>query len=62
MLFGDIVPGLEYSPAKSIDFLSISCCNKNTGTKQVLKCSTPMLGSLGIRVHGPQGLGFALAC
>ena len=27
-----VIPSLEYTPEKSIDFLGISCYNKNPGT------------------------------
>ena len=51
---GRVYPSLEYTPRKSIDFLGISCCNKNPGTKKVFKCCTPIFG---LR-KGAQGFGF----
>ena len=38
-------------PQTSIDFLGISCCNKNPETKKVLKCSTPILGYPRLRLR-----------
>ena len=45
-LRGHCFPSLEYTPEKRIDSVGISCYNKNTGTKKVLKRSAPILGCL----------------
>ena len=39
-----LIPQLGVHPRKSIHVLGISCYSKNPGTKQVLQCSTPILG------------------